>query len=321
MRVAVVTTSWPEHEGDPAGHFVRTHARELERSGHEVLVVAPERGGAFGWPGAAARLRERPLRAIDAALWVAGACIRLRRLQVERVIAHWCVPSAWPIAMVAGAPRVPTHGSTPDPFLVGHSPRVRRPRLDVVSHGADVRLLAALPCGAARAIVRAVVARASSWTFPSEATKLALCAALDPQTRIAVERLADVRPPPIEIPDVTAAIAERRRELGSRRVAVCVGRLVPSKRVDRVIEHVARAGAADTLIVVGDGPERPRLECLARERRIDARFVGKVDRREALAWIGAADALIHASATEGLSTVLREAAALGTPVVRLDLSG
>ena len=96
-----------------------------------------------------------------------------------------------------------------------------------------------------------------------------------------------------------------------------MGRLVPGKRVDRAVEYVASKRGLDALVVVGDGPERDRLERLARERGIDARFVGAVGRREALAWIGAADVLLHASEAEGLSTVIREAEALGTRVLRL----
>jgi glycosyltransferase involved in cell wall biosynthesis len=123
------------------------------------------------------------------------------------------------------------------------------------------------------------------------------------------------------MPDVRGAIARTRRALGAARVAVCVGRLVPTKRVDRVIDYVAGSAAPLSLVVVGDGPERSRLETLVRERGIDGRFVGAVDRREALAWIGAADVLLHASEAEGLSTVIREAEALGTRVVRLGPAG
>ena len=67
MRIALVTTSFPADEGDPSGHFVRAEARELERAGHEVIVVTPPAGGAFGWPGVAARLAENPVRIVGAA--------------------------------------------------------------------------------------------------------------------------------------------------------------------------------------------------------------------------------------------------------------
>jgi teichuronic acid biosynthesis glycosyltransferase TuaC len=129
--------------------------------------------------------------------------------------------------------------------------------------------------------------------------------------------VARVSAPRLDLPDVRGAIELLRSELGATRAAVSVGRLVASKQVDRAIEHVARTRGVDALVVVGDGPERARLERLARTRGVDARFVGAVGRTTALAWIGAASELLHASAAEGLSTVVREAEALGTRVVRL----
>ncbi len=298
MRIAVIATSWPSTPGDPSGHFVRAEARELEREGHDVVVVTPQPDGAFGWPGVAARVRERPLRALGAAAWVAQARQRIRGLAAERVVAHWAVPSAWPIACAA-----------------------KDARVEVVSHGGDVRLLARMP-RAARDLTASVIARrAASWRFVSDALHRQLVEKLGAQARAHVERISVVRAASIEMPDIgalRAAATALRDELGGRRAAVSVGRLVPGKRVDLAIEYLARSRAADALIVVGDGPERPRLERLARSLRVDARFVGVVPREGALAWIAAADVLVHASAAEGLSTVLREASALGTPVLRLD---
>ncbi len=293
MRIALVTTSWPATDRDPTGHFVRASARALERLGHDVAVISPRAGGAFGWPGVVARLRERPLRAFGAAVWVVRARAELAHLEAQRVIAHWAVPCAWPIATGSQAP------------------------LEVVSHGGDVRLLVAMPFVARGTIVRAIASRASSWSFASDELMHALLRSLDRTHRSEVERIATVRAPALEIPDVREAIGRLRAELGARRVAVSVGRLVASKRVERAIEHVGRTHDVDTLVVVGDGPERSKLERLARALGVDARFIGAVERDEALAWIGAADALIQASAAEGLSSVVREAEALGTPVVLL----
>src|SRR5437868_10991349 len=101
MRVAVVTTSFPADTLgiDPAGHFVQTEVLELERTGNEVVVLRPETGGAFGWPGAAVRLRAKPWRALDAATWMARTSRRLREIRPDRIVAHWAVPSAWPIVL------------------------------------------------------------------------------------------------------------------------------------------------------------------------------------------------------------------------------
>jgi teichuronic acid biosynthesis glycosyltransferase TuaC len=293
MRIVLVTTSYPAGDGDPSGHFVQAEARELEREGHEVVVLAPRPGGAFGWPGVAARVREKPWRVLDAMRWTAGAAKQVAAARAERIVAHWAVPCAWPVVTAAGA---------------------RTPELVVVSHGADVRFLVALPPALRERIVATVARRASTWRFVSESLRSQLLSSLA-ASRARVERIAVVRAPSLEVPRVEDRIARIARELGGTRVAVSVGRLVASKRVDRAIEHVARTRVVDALVVVGDGPERARLEALARERAVDARFLGLLPREEALAWIGAARMVLHGSEREGLSTVVREAEALGTPVV------
>jgi teichuronic acid biosynthesis glycosyltransferase TuaC len=293
MRIAIVTTSWPADEHDPAGHFVRAHVRELERGGDVVTVVAPQHGRAFGWPGAPARIRERPVRALDALRWTVAARRRVRRLDVDRIVAHWAVPCAWPIAVGARAP------------------------IDVVSHGGDVRLLAGLPSAARRTLVRSLSARVETWRFVSATLLERLLGGLDSETRARLQRVARVEAPAIEMPDVASAITKLRQELGTRRVAVSVGRLVQSKRVDRSIAYVSRSNDIERLVVVGDGPERAHLERLARKLGVDASFLGTLGRPRALAWIGASDVLLVASESEGLSTVVREAQALGTRVVRI----
>jgi glycosyltransferase involved in cell wall biosynthesis len=291
MRIVFVTTSFPADEGDPSGHFVRAEARELERQGHDVTVLAPPAGGAFGWPGVAARLRERPTRLLDAARWVLEARGRLARIEAQRVVAHWAVPSAWPVAMRSKA------------------------ELEVVSHGGDVRLLLGMPKVARERLAGAIADRAASWRFVSAGLEDSLLESLGDDARARVARVAVVREASIEMPDVERAVARKRAELGGARVALSVGRLVRSKRVDRAIEHVARARDVDALVVVGDGPERGRLEALARARAVDARFLGRLPREETLAWIGAATVVLFASESEGSSTVLREAASMGTRVV------
>ncbi|MGA2448807.1 MAG: glycosyltransferase family 4 protein [Polyangiaceae bacterium] len=294
MRIALVTTSWPDGRDAPGGHFVRTEARALEQAGHEVVLITPPTGGAFGWPGVPARIRERPLRAVEVGLWVGYARHRLHNLtSVHRTVAHWAIPSAWPIG-------VSTRGA-----------------LDVVSHGGDIRLLAALPARARRFVVHAIASRARVWRFVSETLLSDLLRALDTDARTLVARIAIVEPAALDVPDVSNQIERIREEIGLRRVAVCVARLVPSKRVERAIEHVAESRTFDMLVIVGDGPERSALERLARRRSVDARFVGLVPRTVALSWIGAADALLHASNAEGASTVVREAHMLGTAVVIL----
>lgn len=297
MRVAVVTTSYPTSERDPSGHFVESEVRELERAGAVVTVIKPPSGGAFGWPGVAARVAARPWRIADAGAWLGRAALSLRAARPQRVIAHWAVPSAFPIARaVPGA------------------------ELEVVSHGGDVRLIAALPEKPRERLVRSIARRAHTWRFVSAALREQLVHSLSDGARSEVERIAMVRPCVLTMPDVRDEAARRRRDFDGRRLYVCAGRLIASKRVDKVIDYVA-SGRGDrknrVLVIVGDGPERPRLERLAHRWGMDVRFVGTRSRRDTLTWLGAADEIVHASMAEGLSTVIREAEHLGIPLTTL----
>lgn len=305
-RFAVITTSYPAYEGDPSGHFVQAEVNELERSGMrpQVLVIRPEPGGAFGWPGAPTRIRERPSRLFEAGVWAARSIRRVVQYQPDRVIAHWALPSVFPIALRALA-------------------KLPACELEVVSHGGDVRLLCRMPERARRHVMKKILARTTRWRFVSEELCASLEKVLDPEHAHALRAVATIVPSAIEVPDVHDDSRSKRSTVAGRRLYVCAGRLVASKRVDKVIDYVATSANHGTkrhervLVILGDGPERDYLERVAREWQLDVRFLGVTNRREALGWIGAADELVHASRVEGLSTVVREAEELGVPVTLL----
>ena len=97
---------------------------------------------------------------------------------------------------------------------------------------------------------------------------------------------------------------------------VFVGRLVPVKQAEVLIEAVVRVPAA-RLTIVGDGPELQRLQALAGELAVTERvtFMGALGHDEVMLQLARADALVLASSHEGLPHVLIEALASGTPVV------
>ncbi len=298
MRVAIVTTSYPAAPGDPSGHFVQSEVRELQRAGHLVNVIRPAPGGAFGWPGAVTRMVAKPWRSLEAAGWVARSMAHLRVFQPDRVIAHWCVPSGWPIGVSVPAD------------------------LEIVCHGGDVRFLVAMPKPMRESIVRVLAERVTAFRFVSEPLRDSLAQSVGAKTRAALTRVSVVAPSPLAMNDVAAQALTRRTSVGARPLYVCAARLVADKRIDKVIDYVATlpshaSASKPVLVVVGDGPLRERLERTARRWLIDARFVGVLPRAETLAWIGAADELVHASRAEGLSTVVREAHHLGVKVTHL----
>ena len=103
-----------------------------------------------------------------------------------------------------------------------------------------------------------------------------------------------------------------------------VGRLVPIKRVDRLLRAVALARTRVPvlqLVIVGDGPERRRLEAIAAELGI-AEAVAFRGWQEDLAPVYARlDAVAITSANEGTPVALIEAMAAGIPVISTAVGG
>lgn len=108
-----------------------------------------------------------------------------------------------------------------------------------------------------------------------------------------------------------------RREWGAdddTPVVLCVGRLAPEKNLDAVVaawRAMAEVNPRTRLVLVGDGPDRPRLMALAPE----AIFMG-TQRGDALArCYASADVFAFASLTETFGNVVPEAMASGLAVL------
>jgi glycosyltransferase involved in cell wall biosynthesis len=107
---------------------------------------------------------------------------------------------------------------------------------------------------------------------------------------------------------------------------IVVGRLVPSKRVDHALAALAELQMTHpdaTLTIVGDGPQRSRLEEVARRLGIDAAvvFVGTVSQEQKSNLYRGASILVGCAVREGWGLTVTEAARLGTPAVAYDVPG
>jgi glycosyltransferase involved in cell wall biosynthesis len=101
-----------------------------------------------------------------------------------------------------------------------------------------------------------------------------------------------------------------------------VGQLVPHKGHDLAIRALAMLPGV-SLLVAGSGPDRNRLEALARQLGVAdrVRLVGPVPQTELRNYYNAADLLVLASEREGWANVLLESMACGTPVVASAVCG
>jgi teichuronic acid biosynthesis glycosyltransferase TuaC len=97
---------------------------------------------------------------------------------------------------------------------------------------------------------------------------------------------------------------------------LAVGHLVPVKAQDLIIGALTLLPGV-CLVLAGDGPDRAKLEALARALKVAERvtFLGAVPQAQLRSHYGAADALVLSSSREGWANVLLEAMACGTPVV------
>jgi phosphatidylinositol alpha-1,6-mannosyltransferase len=139
---------------------------------------------------------------------------------------------------------------------------------------------------------------------------------------------------------ITLGIDRKRLDEGGRGEPAAPPRLLtvnylhPRKRVDLIVEAAAElakrlaaaaapAMKAPVLTVVGDGPERERLEALAQHLDIADRveFVGFVPDEDLPRYYGDATCYVHATRDESFGLSVIEASYCGRPVVAVDEGG
>lgn len=225
----------------------------------------------------------------------------LRPYPVRRMAGRsWARWGAWWVAL-AGAPRALRGGlrvifsTWPLASALGPIVRAAGGSVGVAFHGSDLTRLAAPTPAFQRAVGSANALLPVSRFLAGELE------------RLGVRERVRVLPMPLILPD---SLAPRGPGL------LCVARLTPLKGVDRAIRLASALGLP--LEVVGDGPERARLE--AEARGADVRWSGRLERAGIAALPAAAAVLLprpdrDGTGAEGLGLTLIEAAARGLPVI------
>jgi glycosyltransferase involved in cell wall biosynthesis len=104
------------------------------------------------------------------------------------------------------------------------------------------------------------------------------------------------------------------------RILLSTSRLVEQKGIDVAVRALPSLPGDTVLVVLGEGPERPELERLARELGVEARLFlpGRVP--DVAAWLARASAYVHPARWEGFGLGVLEAMLAGLPVVTSDVS-
>ncbi len=103
-----------------------------------------------------------------------------------------------------------------------------------------------------------------------------------------------------------------------------VGKLIPRKGFDRMIRIQSRLeqdGLESTFHILGDGPERERLQSLVSELNLEEKVVFHGYQTNPYQYLSKCDLLVCASNREGFSTAVTEALILGLPVCALNCGG
>lgn len=133
-----------------------------------------------------------------------------------------------------------------------------------------------------------------------------------------------VIPNAIDLQAVARAVPLDRMQEGippDAKLIVWAGRMDPIKRLDDLLTTFkkVREWIEARLVLLGDGPERSRVEQQIRRLHLesDVRLAGW--REDVLSWFKAADAFFFTSRTEGSPNAILEAIACNCPIVATDI--
>jgi len=322
MRILHIVTAFPRTPDDVITPWLVKLLQRLRAAGHEVEVFTSAYKGAgdqvlAGIPvyrfryffrrwedltheeTAPDRMRRSLLYRVLPLFFVAAGMLAIwrhcRRHRYDVIHVHWPMPLA---------------------LLGWAAQRARRAPLVSTFYGVELRWVK----GSLRAL---------KWLVRWAARRSDRVVAISTYTAAELRELADV---PIEVIPYTTSLPDPPalpRTVGGAPTVLFVGRLVERKGVNYLIEAMGLLRDTARLVIVGDGPERPKLEAAARRLGIADRieFRGKVSSTELQAAYARAGAFVLPSVfdargdTEGLGVVALEAMNYGTPVVASRIGG
>jgi glycosyltransferase involved in cell wall biosynthesis len=315
MNVLFLTHSFPRREGDAAGSFLLRLAVALRNEDVNVHVVAPAAPGLpaseeiSGIPVERFRYAPRRFEKLAytgqmaqevAASWSARLAlvgflgsdfvhaVRARRsFEPQLVHAHWWFPNGVVGTWLGGMSHIP---------------------LVTTLHGTDVRL--ARSVGVAKPLFghvlkhSAVVTTVSRW--------------LEQETK---QLAPGIHPVVAPMPVATDLFGPGEKQPGLR--LLFVGRLNQQKGVSQLLRAFGVMKALPTLDIVGEGPDRAKLQDEAEALGISSRvrWHGQLPQAMLAPLYQQASAVVVPSVEEGLGLVAVEALLCETPVVAFDSGG
>lgn len=312
MNIAVFTDTYtPQINGVTTSILI--FQRELERLGHKVYLFCPTYGGREGKdPPGVFRFYSIPYRSemmheqriafpISRGIW------EFPRLKID--IIHYHVPHymgayALLLAWIFKKPTIHTYHT----LFVKYTHYVKiRPSLAV----RFVKWISRVFCNHTDRILS-----------PSEEMKKEL-------RSYGVTKPIEVLPtgidlPPLPNPSYLATL--KQRFPSNRKLLIFIGRFAREKNIPLlfdVLQILEQRGLPCHLLLVGDGPDRKRIEEEITRRGLEdhVSITGYIPREEVFALLSCSDLFLFPSETETQGLVLLEAMSVGVPVVAADAMG
>ncbi|MGH7528794.1 MAG: glycosyltransferase [Gemmatimonadales bacterium] len=323
MRILHIVTAFPRGPDDPITPWLVELLRRLRQAGHEVEVFTSSYQGSGDqvFDGIPVHRFRYFLRRWENLTHEETAPDRMRRSLLYRLLPLAFVAAGmvavWRLCRRRRYDVIHVHWPMPLALLGWAAQRARRAPVVTTFYGVELRWVKS----ALKPLRRLLV-----WAARRSARVVAISSYTAAELRELVDVSVEVIPyaaavPAPALPDGGPPAPRARTESPT---ILFVGRLVERKGVVHLITALARLQAGGArLVVVGDGPERPRLETRAREAGVAGRveFSGRVPDAELRRAYAAADVVVLPAVqdargdTEGLGVVLLEAMQYGVPVI------
>ncbi|MBF0815826.1 glycosyltransferase [Microbacterium paludicola] len=298
MRVALVAESFLPHMNGVT-HSVLQMVRHLERRGHETLVVAPDAGGKgeHAPTGLTQLLPSMPMPSYPDVRVAYPTTARIARVlrEFHPDVVHLASPFAlgWKGQVAADALRLPS---------------VAVYQTDIIAYTERYGVPGAVPLASAH--VARLHKRATLTLAPSSASEAQLAG-------LGVDRLrrwgrgvdAERFRPDRRSDGWRAKVARGELLVGY------VGRLAAEKQVEDLRVLCGIPGVR--LVIIGDGPERERLE----KKLPGAVFTGFLGGDQLAKALASLDVFVHPGESETFCQTVQEALASGVPVVATGRGG
>lgn len=332
LKVLMITSSFPRHQGDYFGQFILELAKALKLNDIEPIVLCPHSPGAmkqeamngvkvyrfpYFYPNSLQRVtgeggmfqnaRRSLFAKLQLPIFLAMEFIYTiqvaRREEIDVLHTHWIVPQGL-IGAVCGR--------------LLHLPHV----LSV--HGTDVNLAA--KSRVLGWVTKFVTQNCDKILTNSTYTRKILLS-IDPS----LEDKIEVIPMGVDVEKFRSAQSENHRQRPGVTTVLYIGRLIDWKGLEYLIEAfaiVSRQVPGVKLVIGGEGPEEVRLRQQVKRLGLDESvlFAGLIESQDLSTYYREAAVFVLPSVqiegqTEGLGVVLLEAMACGTPVVGSNVGG